>query len=187
MVSAPAPSRTSVCKMRSLYGEAEKICRMPRRSPSPSSPTFPIKSTGIEGFTTAVRMAEAIASKAVEPGAVVGNSGTIKAAALLLDIERSSCGKNCIQMGAHSDAGFVTAPWKARMFPPDHGGHSPIPDHGIARATTLPAHSRQTVERLPATGPFATRQTQPHGCAAKTMLSYRRQAGNPGNLLWERD
>src|SRR3954464_1113030 len=70
MVSCPLPSMTIVCAIRPRHFfllSAEKMWRIPRRSPSPSSPTSPIKTMSPSCSSSQFTSAEAIASNAATP------------------------------------------------------------------------------------------------------------------------
>ena len=53
--------------MESFHCGLEKMCRMPRKSPSPSSPTLATKTIGKEWVRRQACMAAAVASNAVRP------------------------------------------------------------------------------------------------------------------------
>ena len=71
----PPPSSAIAPEMRSRYGPRRKRCLMPRRSPSPSSPTFATKRIVAGGVIAAKSRAAAIASSAVKPAPLSEDPG----------------------------------------------------------------------------------------------------------------
>ena len=80
---------------------------MPRRSPSPSSPTLPTKSTGQGSVIEASISAAAMASRPVTPAALSQAPGAIRRVPLSLRSDLRSGGKDGVDMGGEHDSALA--------------------------------------------------------------------------------
>ena len=80
---------------------------MPRRLPSPSSPTLAMKSKGKAVAIASLMKGGSQGPESGQSGAVVTDSGTEEPRVLAANVERSGGGKNGIQMSADGDDGSL--------------------------------------------------------------------------------
>ena len=77
---------------------SRKRCRIPRRLPSPSSPTLHAKRMSLAGFNPTARMPAAMPSSAVMPAQLSLAPGIMQAVAILHGLANRIGGKYCVEM-----------------------------------------------------------------------------------------
>ena len=118
MVSVPAPSSTTSEAILADHFGCWKMCRMPRRSPSPSSPTFPMNRMGARfGNGRGVHRARD-GNQRGDSRRIVGNPGTVELVAIAAHRNfragrkhrvqmRAQCNVRSIRVAARADAEYV--------------------------------------------------------------------------------
>ena len=145
IVSAPAPSSTRLYAIASFHRGVEKMCRMPRRSPSPSSPTLPMNTNGKAWRMRTDRNSEAIAQHRRHSRSVVGDARPVNAASLLANVEWSIGRKHRIDVRGERNI----APPKPRMGAEDIADivDANIVQPNLAKALLQPSGARGLAKR----------------------------------------